>query len=85
MTDKKKFMDLTDKKYPIYMNLVEMAAILAMYEGLDPRIWKDKKRKDDLRPVTKEIRDVWDSWLMQRNKYIQEQIDKKRNNESGLG
>lgn len=32
---KKKFMDLTDKKYSNYINLVQMAAIMDMYNNVE--------------------------------------------------
>ncbi len=58
-------MDLTDKKYPNYINLARMVATMDMYNNLGTNIWNQKQRR--LRPIVEDIRVIWDDCLSQRN------------------
>lgn len=69
-------MDLTDKKYPIYMDLVQMSMLMDMYNEIgSTRVWRNKDRKERLKDVVQEMRIIYDDWLSTRNKWIQDQID----------
>lgn len=73
------FMNLTDKTYPVNMNLVQMAGILNWYNNLDTCIYREKKVKEELRSVVEEIRQIWDEWIIQRNENIRKMMEKRAN------